>query len=75
MRCAPLRAGRSPYRLQLGRVNANGRIICYAGFIELTDAQYAMLSPLLPVQRGNVKIKNRQLLHALLYIAENGCKW
>ena len=43
--------------------------------MELTDAQYAQLSPLLPVQRGNVKIKNRQLLHALLYITENGCKW
>ena len=43
--------------------------------MELSDAQYAMLSPLLPVQRGNVKIKNRQLLNALLYITENGCKW
>ena len=43
--------------------------------MELSDDQYAMLSPLLPVQRGNVKIKNRQLLHALLYITENGCKW
>ena len=43
--------------------------------MELSDDQYAMLSPLLPVQRGNVKIHNRQLLNALLYIAENGCKW
>ena len=34
-----------------------------------------MLSPLLPRQRGNVKIHNRQLLNALLYIAENSCKW
>ena len=43
--------------------------------VELSDAQYAILSPLLPVQRGNVKIHNRQLLNALLYIAENSCKW
>jgi len=43
--------------------------------MELTDSQYAQLSPLLPVQRGNVKIDNRRLLDALLYIAENGCKW
>lgn len=43
--------------------------------MELTDSQYALLSSLLPVQRGNVKIDNRQLLNALLYVAENGCKW
>ena len=43
--------------------------------MELSDNQYAILSPLLPVQRGNVKIHNRQLLNALLYIVDNGCKW
>jgi transposase len=43
--------------------------------MELSDSQYAVLSPLLPVQRGNVKIDHRRLLNALLYIAENGCKW
>jgi transposase len=43
--------------------------------MELTDSHYARLVPLLPVQRGNVKIDNRQLLNALLYIAENGGKW
>ena len=43
--------------------------------MELTGSQYALLSPLLPVQRGNVKIDNRQLLNALLYVVENGCKW
>ncbi len=43
--------------------------------MELIDSQYTLLSPLLPVQRGNVKIDNRRLLNALLYIAENGCKW
>ena len=43
--------------------------------MELTDLQYEMLLPLLPVQRGNVKIDNRRLLNALLYVAENSCKW
>ena len=43
--------------------------------MELSEAQYAMLSLLLPVQRGNVKIDNRQILNTLLYIAQNVCKW
>ena len=43
--------------------------------MQLTDSQYALLSPLLPVRRGNVKIDDRQLLNALLYVVENGCKW
>ena len=43
--------------------------------MELSNNQYTMLSSLLPVQRGNVKINNRQLLNTLLYIAENGYKW
>jgi transposase len=29
----------------------------------------------LPRQRGNVKLHNLQLLNALLYVAEQGCKW
>ena len=29
----------------------------------------------LPKQRGNVKIENVQLINAILYVAENGCKW
>ena len=34
-----------------------------------------MIKPYLPVQRGNVKISNLDLINAVLYIAENGCKW
>ena len=30
---------------------------------------------MLPVQRGNVAIQNIDFLNAILYIAENGCKW
>jgi transposase len=33
------------------------------------------VSPYLPVQRGNVSIDNLTLVNAVLYIAENGCKW
>lgn len=41
----------------------------------ITKEQYKLLKPYLPVQRGNVKIPNLTLIHAILYIAENGCKW
>jgi transposase len=29
----------------------------------------------LPVQRGNVRLSNLQVLNAVLYVAEQGCKW
>lgn len=29
----------------------------------------------LPVQRGNVRMSNLQVLNAVLYVAEQGCKW
>ena len=41
----------------------------------LNDDQYNLIKPYLPVQRGNVKIANLTLINAVLYIAENGCKW
>ena len=43
--------------------------------MELTRAQYERIVPLLPVQHGNVKLANLQVLNALLYMAEQGCKW
>ncbi len=43
--------------------------------MELTEEQYARIKDSLPVQRGNVSLSNRQLLNALLYVAEHGCKW
>ncbi len=30
---------------------------------------------MLPVQRGNVRMSNLQVLNAVLYVAEQGCKW
>ena len=43
--------------------------------MELTQQQYEPLKDLLPRQRGNVKIDNRQVLSAILYVVEQGCKW
>ena len=43
--------------------------------MEITEAQYQRIAPSLPRQRGNVKLNNLQLLNALLYVAEHGCKW
>jgi transposase len=43
--------------------------------MEITEAQYQHIASTLPRQRGNVKVKNLQLLNALLYVAEHGCKW
>lgn len=43
--------------------------------MKLTAKQFNIISKYFPIQRGNVKISNENLLHALLYITENGCKW
>ena len=43
--------------------------------MEITKAQFKIIEHLLPVQRGNVKIANIQIINAILYIAEHGCKW
>ena len=43
--------------------------------MELTHFQYDRIAPHLPVQRGNVSVSNRQVLNAILYVAEHGCRW
>jgi transposase len=43
--------------------------------MEITEEQYARIKDSLPVQRGNVSLSNLRLLNALLYVAEQGCKW
>ena len=43
--------------------------------MEITEAQYQLIAPILPVQRGNVNSPNLQVLNAILYVAEQGCKW
>ena len=43
--------------------------------MEISPAQYAQIEPYLPVQRGNVSLDNLQVLNAILFVAEQGCKW
>ena len=43
--------------------------------MEITREQYQKIEKYLPRQRGNVKIDNLQLINAILYVAENRCKW
>jgi len=43
--------------------------------MKLKEHQYRRIEKLLPKQRGNVKIDNRNMLNALLYRCKNGCSW
>ena len=45
------------------------------GGVEITESQYRRIADCLPRQRGNVSMTNLQLLNALLYVVEHGCKW
>jgi len=42
---------------------------------EITEKQYALIRPDLPVQHGNVRVSNLTVINAILFVAENGCKW
>ena len=43
--------------------------------MEITQAQYQRIEGCLPRQRGNVSLSNLEVLNAILYVAEHGCKW
>jgi len=43
--------------------------------MEITNEQYDRIAKYLPRQRGNVSMSNLQLINAILYVTENGCKW
>ena len=43
--------------------------------MELSEAQIMRIEECLPRQRGNVSLSNLQVLNAILYVAEQGCKW
>jgi transposase len=43
--------------------------------MKLTENQYLRIADCLPRQRGNVSMTNLELLNALLYVVEHGCKW
>jgi len=43
--------------------------------MELTEQQFDRIADCLPRQRGKVSLTNLQLINALLYVVEHGCKW
>ena len=43
--------------------------------MEISEEQYRLIEDCLPRQRGNVSISNLQVLNAILYVSEHGCKW
>ena len=43
--------------------------------MEITPEQYSRIEGYFPTQRGNVKNEHLQVLNAILYVAEHGCKW
>ncbi len=43
--------------------------------MEITPEQFVQIEHCLPVQRGNVSMTNLQVVNAILYVAEHGCKW
>ena len=43
--------------------------------MEITPEQFAKIEHCLPKQRGNVSVSNVQVVNAILYVAEHGCKW
>ena len=43
--------------------------------MEIGEAQYRRIEPILPRRRGNVSMANLTVLNAILYVAEQECKW
>lgn len=43
--------------------------------MELTEADVKRIEDCLPIERGNVSVAVLRFLNAVLYVAENGCKW
>ena len=43
--------------------------------MEITAEQYEKIKGSLPIQCGNVRLTDLSVLNAILYVAEQGCKW
>ena len=43
--------------------------------MEITKTQFEQIERCLPRQRGNVTLPNLDVINAILYVAEHGCKW
>ena len=39
------------------------------------EQQCRRVEPVLPLQRGDVSLSNLAVLNAILFVAEQGCKW
>jgi len=49
--------------------------MCHTTGMEITHKQYERIADCFPRQRGNVNHANLNIINAILYVAENGCKW
>ena len=43
--------------------------------MQLSDAQWARIAPLMPIPRGNCKLPTRQVLEGWLFVIKEGCSW
>jgi len=43
--------------------------------MEISAEQFARIEQYLPRQRGNVSHENLNVINAILFVAQNGCKW
>jgi transposase len=43
--------------------------------MKISEEQYEQIKHVFPKQRGNVSLSNLQVINAMLYVAEHGCKW
>ena len=43
--------------------------------MQLTDAQWARIAPLMPIPRGNCKLPSRQVLEGWLFVTKDACSW
>jgi transposase len=43
--------------------------------MEINAEQFSRIEQYLPRQHGNVTHENLNVINAILYVAENGCKW
>jgi transposase len=50
-------------------------MILYIFGIKLSQEQYNQIAEYFPVQRGNVRLNNLEILNVILYVLENGGKW
>jgi len=49
--------------------------LAYSAGMQLTQEQYDRIADCFPTQRGNVSQDNLNVINAVLYVLENGCKW